>query len=130
MNNEKEFDPWPIDGKCFCQDIVTDFAELKALGGSVAYGNLGYGLNSVAFYTSECSHDCDELVEMIWPTDSNCVFIRCGIPSHAEQLASKYKQWVEECEDDGKLPYKCFVTPIVENSGSKVIVGLYKESEE
>lgn len=126
--NNKNFDPWPIDGKCFCQDIVTDFAELKALGGSVAFGNPGEDLNSVAFYTSE-GHERDELVEMRWHTNDYKVFISVS-PRYkaAKDVAAKYAKWVEECEFDGQFPYKCVVSECPD--GECVFVCLYKEAEE
>lgn len=127
--NNKEFDPWPIDGKCFCQDIVTDFAELKALGGSVAFGNPGEELNSVAFYTSE-GHECDELIEMRWRTNDYEVLIMTPHNYYkiAKDVAAKYAKWVEECECDGQFPYKCVISGWPDRE--YVSVRLYKEAEE
>lgn len=123
----KEFDPWPIDGKCFCLEIITDFAEIKSPGGFVTYGNIGKEPNRIAFYANECGRD--ELVEMRWRTDDYEVLVFTPFYHKAAKgIAAKYKKWVEECEDDGKFPYKCIVSELPDRE--YVSVRLYKEAEE
>ena len=130
MKNKRTLAPWPIDGKCFVQDIVTDFAELLGLSGSVAFGNVGNTLNSVAFYTHTPDGSWDELVEMRWCADDNVVLIMCKRFKFAKYIAAKYKKWVEECEDteNNEFLYRCIIDENPERGYASV--SLYKEVED
>lgn len=126
----KKLAPWPIDGKCFVQDIVTDFAELMACGGSVTFGNVGNTLNSVAFYAQQPTDNWDELVEMRWCTNDNVVLVMCRNFKSAKHFAAQYKKWIEECEDSesNELLYKCIIDENAERG--YVAVSLYKKVED
>lgn len=118
---------WPIDGKCFTQDIVSDFVDSVAYAGSAAYGAVGHGIDAIAFYAYMGS---GELVEMRWAFGWNYVIIRSFHYGSAKKLASRYAKWVQDCEDcnHNGHPYKCIIDE--DDERQEVIVKLYKEVDD
>lgn len=122
--------PWPIDSKCFTQDIVSDFVDSVAYAGSAAYGTVGRGIDAIAFYAPNFYMGSDELMEMRWAFGWSYVIIRSFGYLAAKKLAYRYAKWVQDCEDcnhDGH-PYKCVIEE--DDERQEVIVKFYKEVDD
>lgn len=114
---------WPIDGKHFCDEIITDFAE-EVSSNSVACGKSVLG-DAVAFYVERPGLGFDVLVEIIWE-NTNIVCFRCYDNKVLKYVSQLYAEWLCACEDDsGAHPYRC-TTRCVESS-HKAWVLLYKQ---